>query len=114
MFSLIVGMMEASIEMMGVIIPILLKICYFVFIVLPIALIEMIAELIRRLICYIRGKEYVAPPQPVNVETEVKSRPKPVHLQKKVYKVKRKPRKRKWHEPYTIDEMILYDIIDGD
>ena len=118
MISLIIGCMEASIEIMKKLIPIVLMIMYYAFIVLPVAIFHGIVEVVKRLICYFKGKEYV-PPQEPEISYEVKVEPerkKPTtrHLKATAYKVKRKKSHKRWYEPYTIDEMILYDIIDGD
>lgn len=116
MISLIIGCMEASIEIMKKLIPIVLMIMYYAFIVLPVAIIRGIVEVVKKLICYFKGKEYV-PPQEPEISYEVKVEPerkKPVkHLRATAYKVKYKNDKKRY-EPFSIEEMMLYDIIDGD
>ena len=113
MISLIIGCMEASIEIMAKLIPIILTVMYYVFIVLPVAIIRGIVEVVKSLVCYFKGKEYTPPEPEISYEVRVEPIAKPKrHLKVKTYRVK--PKKMKWHEPFTLEEMILYDIIDGD
>lgn len=117
LFSLIAGSIEASIEIMAIVIPFVLMVCFYVFIVIPIFLIELVADLIKRLYCHIRKKEYIPPAYMKNEENGTpasikdllpKPKPKPVKV-----KVVKKEQKKK-SNGITIDEILLYDIIDDD
>ena len=116
MISIILGCMEASIEIMAKLIPIILTVMYYVFIVLPVAIFHGIVEVVKSLVCYFKGKDYIPPEPEISYEVRVEPErqiPKTRPLKAKTYRAKPKKAK-KWHEPFTLDELIMYDMIDDD
>ena len=116
MISIILGCMEASIEIMAKLIPIILTVMYYVFIVLPVAIFHGIVEVVKSLVCYFKGRDYIPPEPEITYEVRVEPErqiPKSRPLRAKTYRAKPKKYK-KWNEPFTLDELIMYDMIDGD